>query len=181
MASVASVYARAFADVVFETRLDPARTMAELRGLSALLRANPDLGRVWETPAIPAEEKRGVLDRIVTREGSSKPVRNFVAVLIDHRRMHFFDAIVTQMGHELDKRMGLAEAEITSFRDLSEAEKRSLELQVGKLTGKKVRAVYSRDPSILGGAVVRVGSTIYDGSVLGQLERIREQIAESSL
>ena len=181
MASVASVYARAFADVVFDRRLDAAKTIAELRGLIGLLRANPDLGRVWESPAIPAEEKRGVLDRIVAREGFSKPVRNFVAVLIDHRRIHFFDAIVTRLGHELDKRMGFAEAEITSFRDLSEAEKRSLELQVAKLTGRKVRAVYSRDPSILGGAVVRVGSTIYDGSVLGQLERIREQIAESSL
>jgi F-type H+-transporting ATPase subunit delta len=177
MASVASVYARAFADVVFEKRLDAGKTMAELRGLSALLHANPDLGRVWESPAIAAEAKRGVLDSIVMREGFSKPVRNFVAVLIDHRRMHFFDAIITRLGHELDVRMGFAEAQITSFRDLSEAERRKLELQVEKLTGKKVRAEYFRDPAILGGAVVRVGSTIYDGSVLGQLERIREQIA----
>lgn len=177
MASVASVYARAFADVVFEKRLDAGKTMAELRALSALLHANPDLGRVWESPAIAAEGKRGVLDAIVMREGFSKSVRNFVAVLIDHRRMHFFDAIITHLGHELDARMGFAEAQITSFRDLSEAERRKLELQVEKLTGKKVRAEYSRDPGILGGAVVRVGSTIYDGSVLGQLERIREQIA----
>jgi F-type H+-transporting ATPase subunit delta len=177
MASVASVYARAFADVVFEKRLDASKTMAELRGLSALLHANPDLGRVWESPAIAAEAKRGVLDAIVMREGFSKSVRNLVAVLIDHRRMHFFDAIITHLGHELDARMGFAEAQITSFRDLSEAERRRLELEVEKLTGKKVRAEYSRDPGILGGAVVRVGSTIYDGSVLGQLERIREQIA----
>ena len=75
--------------------------------------------------------------------------------------------------------MGFAEAEITSFRDLSDPEKRKLEAQVEKLTGKKVRAKYSRDASILGGAVVRVESTIYDGSVLGQLQRIREQIAGS--
>jgi F-type H+-transporting ATPase subunit delta len=73
--------------------------------------------------------------------------------------------------------MGIAEAQVTSFRDLSDAEKRTLEAQVGKLTGKKVRAEYSRDTTILGGAIVRVGSTIYDGSVLGQLERIRQQIA----
>jgi F-type H+-transporting ATPase subunit delta len=180
MASVASVYARAFADVVFEKRLDAGKTMAELRGLSALLHANPDLGRVWESPAIAGEGKRGVLDAIVAREGFSKSVRNFVAVLIDHRRMHFFDAIITRLGHELDVRMGFAEAQITSFRDLSEAERRKLEAQVAKVTGKKVRAEYSRDPAILGGAVVRVGSTIYDGSVLGQLERIREQIAGGS-
>jgi F-type H+-transporting ATPase subunit delta len=180
MASVTRIYARALADVVFETRQDAAKTLEELHALSALLHANQDLGRVWENPAIAAEQKRSVLDAIVRREGFSKSVRNFVAVLIDHRRMHFFDAIVEQLGHELDARLGFAEAQITSARDLSDAERRTLEGQVEKLTGKKVRAKYSRDSTILGGAIVRVGSTIYDGSVLGQLQRIREQIAESS-
>lgn len=180
MASVTSVYARAFADVIFDRRLDATKTLAELRSLSALLQANPDLRRVWENPAIAAVQKRGVLDAIAKREGLSQPVRNFLAVLIDHRRMHFYDGIITQLSHELDARLGFAEAQITSFRELNETEKRRLEAQVEKLTGKKVRAHYARDTSILGGAVVRVGSTIYDGSVLGQLERIREQIAESS-
>jgi F-type H+-transporting ATPase subunit delta len=180
MASVTRVYARAFADVVFETRLDAGKTLQELHDLSTLLKTNPDLRRVWENPAITADQKRGVLDAIVQREGFSKSVRNFVAVLIDRRRIHFFDAIVEQLGHELDARLGFAEAQITSARDLNDAEKRTLEGQVEKLTGKKVRARYSRDNSILGGAIVRVGSTIYDGSVLGQLQRIREAIATSS-
>jgi F-type H+-transporting ATPase subunit delta len=73
--------------------------------------------------------------------------------------------------------MGFVEAAITSARDLSPAERSGLEAQVEKLTGKKVRARYSRDASILGGAVIRVGSTIYDGSVSGQLERIREALS----
>lgn len=180
MASVTRVYARALADVVFEKRLDAAKTLRELHALSGLLSANPDLRKVWENPAIAAEQKRGVLDAIARREDCSRAVRNFVAVLIDHHRMHFFDAIVEQLGHELDARLGFAEAKITSARDLSDAEKRALEVQVERLTGKKVRARYTRDNTILGGAIVRVGSTIYDGSVLGQLERIREQIATSS-
>ena len=180
MASVVSIYARAFADVVFDSRMDAAKTMEQLHLLSGLLRENVDLQRVWENPAITAAQKRGVLDAIAKREGLSKQVRNFVAVLIDHRRMHFFDAMVEQLGHEIDARMGIAEAQITTARDLSDPEKRSLEAQVEKLTGKNVRARYSRDAAILGGAVVRVGSTIYDGSVLGQLESIREEIAEGS-
>jgi F-type H+-transporting ATPase subunit delta len=179
MASVARVYSRAFADVVFDKHLDAARVLRELHAMVALLEANPDLRKVWENPAIAAEQKRGVLDAIVQRERFSREVRNFVAVLIDHRRMHFFAAMVEQLGQELDARMGFAEAQITSSRDLSEPEKRLLEAQVERLTGKKVRARYTRDAAILGGAVVRVGSTIYDGSVLGQLERIREQIAGS--
>jgi F-type H+-transporting ATPase subunit delta len=180
MASVVSIYSRAFADVVFNSRLDAAKTLEQLHLLSALLRANVDLQRVWENPAITAEQKRGVLDAIAKRDGLSKQVRNFVAVLIDHRRMHFFNAIVEQLVRELDARMGFAEAQITTARDLSDPEKRSLEAQVEKLTGKKIRARYLRDAVILGGALVRVGSTIYDGSVLGQLESIREEIAGSS-
>jgi F-type H+-transporting ATPase subunit delta len=177
MASVENTYACALVDVVLEKRLDGPKTAQELHWLKALLDSHSDLRRVWENPSIPAEQKRGILDAIAGREGISRAVRNFVAVLIDHQRIHFLDLIVRQFERELDARMGFAEAQITTARELSEAEKRSLEAQVERLTGKRPRAQYSRDPSVLGGAVVKVGSTIYDGSVLGQLRRIREQIA----
>jgi F-type H+-transporting ATPase subunit delta len=118
-----------------------------------------------------------LLDVIAERDGVSLQVRNLVAVLIDHRRIHFLDPIIRQLEKELDARLGFAEAEITSSRELGAAEKREFEAQVGKLTGKKVRARYGQDASLLGGAVVRLGSTIYDGSVKGQLERIKEAIS----
>src|ERR1700721_2463111 len=146
MASVASTYARAFADVVLGGHLDANR-------------------------AIP------VLDAIVARDGISKQVRNLLAVLIDHRRVHFLEPVIRQLEKELDARLGFAEADITSARELGDAEKREFEAQVGKLTGKKVRAHYAQDASLLGGAVVRVGSTIYDGSVKGQLERMKEALS----
>jgi F-type H+-transporting ATPase subunit delta len=177
MASVASTYARAFADVVLSAHLDTDASTAELRAIASLLAQSAELRRVWENPAIPAEQKRRVLDVIVERDGISKQVRNLVAVLIDHRRVHFFAPIIAQLEKELDARMGFAEAEITSARQLGDAEKREFEAQVAKLTGKKVRARYGQDPALLGGAVVRVGSTIYDGSVKGQLERIKEAIS----
>ena len=177
MASVASSYARAFADVVLESKLDADRAIAELRTIAKLLAESTELRRVWENPAIPAEQKRGVLDVIVKRDGISKQVRNLMAVLIDHRRARFLERIVAQLEKDLDARRGLAEAQVTSARELGDAEKRTLESQVAKLTGKKVRATYGRDASLLGGAVVRVGSTIYDGSVKGQLERIKEAIS----
>ena len=176
MASVASTYARAFADVVFDLRLDAGRAVEGLREIARLLDESVDLRKVWENPAVPAEQKRRLLDAIVQREGIDKPMRNLVAVLIDHRRVQFLPRIVEQLEKELDARLGFAEAQIFSVRELDEAEKRSLEAQIEKTTGKKVRARYALDPSLLGGAVVRVGSTIYDGSVKGQLERIREAI-----
>jgi len=177
MASVPGIYARALADVVFDQRLDPGKTLQQAQSLVELVTSSRVLREVWETPSIPAEEKRGVLDAIAVQSGISRPVRNFMAVLIDHRRVQFLGPIVKEFEHELDRRLGFAEAEITSSRELSDTERRALEAQVGKLTGKKVRARYSRDVSVLGGAMVRVGSTIYDGSVKGQMERIREAIS----
>jgi F-type H+-transporting ATPase subunit delta len=177
MASVATTYARAFADVVLSHRLDAQRAIGGLRQIAALMTDSAELRRVWENPAVPADQKRKVLDVIVERDGIDKPVRNLVAVLIDHRRIQFLGRVVDQLEKELDARMGFAEAEITSVRDLNDPEKRSLEAQISKLTGKKVRARFDQDASLLGGVIVRVGSTIYDGSVRGQLEKIKEAIS----
>jgi len=177
MASVTNTYARALADAVFRAHLDPRKTLQEAQAVAGLVGGSKELREVWETPAIPAEQKRAVLDAIVAREGFPPIVRNFVAVLIDHRRTGFLGVIVKQFELELDQRMGFAEADISSARELGEPERRALEAQVQKLTGKQVRARYSRDASLLGGAVVKIGSTIYDGSVKGQLERIREALS----
>jgi F-type H+-transporting ATPase subunit delta len=177
MASVASTYARAFADVVLSAHLDADHSIAELRAIASLLNESSDLRRVWGNPAVPAEQKRRLLDVIVERDGISRRVRNLVAVLMDHRRIHFLEPITAQLEKELDARLGFAEAEITSARPLGDTERREFETQVGKLTGMKVRARYGLDASLLGGAVVRLGSTIYDGSVKGQLERLKEAIS----
>jgi F-type H+-transporting ATPase subunit delta len=177
VASVASTYARAFADVVLEEHLDAGRALSGLRQINGLLKESVELRRVWENPAVPAEQKRSLLDAIVKRESIEGHVRNLIAVVIDHRRLPFLERIAGQLEKELDARMGFAEAQISSARELGDAEKRSLESQIAKLTGKKVRAQFGLDPALLGGAVIRVGSTIYDGSVKGQLDKIKEAIS----
>ena len=177
MASVASTYARPFADVVLSARLDANRAIGGLREISRLLAESSDLRRVWENPAVAADQKRRLLDAIVQQEGIERHVRNLIAVLIDHRRIQFLQRITQQLEKELDSRMGFAEAQITSARELGDTEKHVLESQIEKATGKKVRAQFGLDASLLGGVVVRVGSTIYDGSVKGQLEKIREAIS----
>ena len=94
--------------------------------------------------------------------------------------MKFLGEIVEQFSQELNQRLGFAEAEITTTRELNADERSALESDLAKVTGKKIRARYDRDGSILGGAIARVGSTVYDGSVKGQLEKIREQLVASS-
>ena len=177
MAAVASRYARALVEVVLEQKLDPDRAREQLNSIVAAVHESDKLRRVWASPAILPDQKRAVLDAIAGEIGLVRPVRNFVAVLIDHRRVAMLDEIARQFEVELDSQLGFAEAEISSSRQLLPEEKRDLELQVERLTGKKVRARYAADPKLLGGVVIRVGSTIYDGSVRGQLEKMRQQLS----
>jgi F-type H+-transporting ATPase subunit delta len=176
MAAVASTYARAFADVVMAQRLDPARSLEEAAAMATLVRENKVLREVWLAPSIPSEEKRAVLDQIVGRLGISRVVRNFVAVVIDKQRTGFLDDIVRQFQQEMNQRLGFADAEITTARSLTEGERSRMEQDLSRLIGKQIRAHYEEDRSLLGGAIARVGSTVYDGSVKGQLERIRQQL-----
>jgi F-type H+-transporting ATPase subunit delta len=177
VASVASTYAQAFAAVVLSSRLDIERAKNGLREIASLVGDSADLRRVLENPAVPADQKRKLLDAIVQREGIERHVRNLVAVLIDHRRIQYLDRIVEQFEKELDAQMGFAELQVSSAHTLAPAERLAIETQMAKVTGKNVRAHYGIDASLLGGAVVRVGSTIYDGSVKGQLEKIKEAIS----
>lgn len=177
MAAVNSRYARAFAEVVLEQKLDAAKVIAELHSLVELVGASAELRAVWDNPAVPGQQKRNLLDAIVKRAKVSPPVRNFLAVLIDRGRIAALAPIARQFESELNQRLGFVEAEVASARELGDEEKRALEAQIAQVTGRKVLARYTRDPGLLGGAVVQVGSTIYDGSVKGQLRKLKEALS----
>lgn len=179
MATVINTYARAFADVVMDKKLDAQRTLEEAKQIVALADENPVLREVWDNPSIPVEQKRGVLDGIVQRAGLSQPVRNFMAVLIDKGRTRLLPEIVAQFAQDLNQRLGIAEAQITTARPLNKDEQATLESDLTRVTGNRIRATYDQDAAVLGGAIARVGGTIYDGSVKGQLERIRKQLVNN--
>jgi F-type H+-transporting ATPase subunit delta len=148
-----------------------------LRAIVEAVHESDELRRVWDSPAIPPEQKRAVLDGIAKQIGAVKPIRNFIAILIDHRRIPMLTDIQRQFEAELDAQLGFVEVEITSARTLTPGEKRDLENRIERMTAKKVRARYLSNKDLLGGVSVKVGSTIYDGSVRGQLEKMREQLS----
>ena len=175
--SVTNSYARAFADAVFNQHADPGKSLQEAQSFAELVASSHDLREVWEAPSILAERKRAVLDAIVKREGISPMVRNFMAVLIDHRRIEQLAEMANEFEAEINDRLGLAEAEITSARELAASERKRLEKKVAEVVGKTIKARYITDANVLGGAVIRVGSTIYDGSVRGQLQKLKEALS----
>ena len=177
MAAIASRYARALVDVILRQKVDGDTARQQLKAIVEAVHTSVELRKVWESPAISPEQKRAVLDAITKEMAIAKPIRNFIAILIDHRRIAMLDDMVRQFEVELDAQLGFAEAEISSARLLLADEQRDLEGQVERLTGKKVRAHYISKPDLLGGVMVRVGSTIYDGSVRGQLEKMRQELS----
>ena len=179
MAAVLGRYARAYADVVVKHRHHIEKAAGELEQMAAILSSSRELRNVLANPAVAREQKLKLLDAIVSRMDASNIVRNFLAVLIDHRRIGSIGEIVELFKQELDRRLGIAEAKVSSVRELSSVEKKSLEQELAAITGMTVRATYSQDATLLGGVLVRVGSTIYDGSVQGRLQRMRQELASA--
>ena len=179
MAAVLGRYARAFAEVAVAHKQNADKAVAEMSDVAVLVEGNRELRNVLQNPSVKHDQKLALLDAIIKLTGGSKLLRNFLAVLIDHHRIGSLGEIVKEFKKELDRRMGIAEARVSSARALSAAEKKSLEAQLAEITGMTVRASYSEDPALLGGVTVRVGSTIYDGSVQGRLDRMRQEIAQS--
>lgn len=177
MSVVTRRYARALADAVFNQKLDALKTAAALEEMEALLVSSQELRVVWQNPAVSPVQKRAVLDAIARKISLPKLLRNFMAVLIDHRRVSQLAEIAHEFEAEVNDRLGLAEAEITTVRVLATSERKQLEKKVAQVVGKTIKARYDIDASVLGGVVIRVGSTIYDGSVRGQLQRLKEMLS----
>ncbi len=176
MANFAARYARALADVVLENRVPTDQVNNQLNDLLATLDESADLRQALFNPALPVPVRVRVIDALAPRLGLSREVRNFVAVLVQHDRITSIQDIVTEYRAEMDRRQGISEVEIVSARRLDVDERQQMEQQVGRLAGTRVRARFREDKALIGGAVVRIGSTIYDGSVRGRLDRMKQEL-----
>jgi F-type H+-transporting ATPase subunit delta len=174
MAAFVSRYARAFLDVVTSARLDTAALDKQLADFEATWAGSPELQTFFQNPAVAATQKVAILDKLNAKLGLQKELRNLLAVLINNDRIGQVNEVAAAYRAELRERLGIREAEIVTARELSADERNTLIAGVGKLAGARIEAQFKLDQSILGGAVVRIGSTIYDGSVRGRLERLRE-------
>ncbi len=176
MALFASRYARAFADVVASAHLDPAALDRQLSDFIDTWDGSRQLREVFEDPSIPAPQKVAVLDKMNAKLGMQRELRNLIAVLINHDRIAHIHEVAEAWRREMQERLGIRQAEIVTARELNEQERRSLVEGAARLAGAQVQATFKLDQSILGGTVVRIGSTVYDGSVRGRLERLREAL-----
>jgi F-type H+-transporting ATPase subunit delta len=176
MSAFAARYARAFADVVLDTKLDPADVEQQLRDFAGSFAASRDLREVLLNPSLPTAQRVSILDAVNRRIGCGPKVRNFLAVLISHERLAALNEIIEEYRLEMNRRLSISDAEVVTARTLQDQERAKLEREVAELAGTRVNATFRQDKSLIGGAIVRIGSTIYDGSVRGHLERLKERL-----
>jgi F-type H+-transporting ATPase subunit delta len=182
LTAVAARYANALADVVTagSSPLNPQQAVAELRSFDSLLSGSAELHNALVTPAVPGSRKKAVVGRLADSLQLSRITRNFLFVLIDHRRIASLSDIIRTFEEVVDARLGFAQADVSSPNELNDAERRALTERLEKLTGKRIRMRFSLDPSLIGGAVARIGSTVYDGSVRGQLAALERRLSAGS-
>jgi F-type H+-transporting ATPase subunit delta len=179
LSAVAARYANALADVVTAgaSTLSPQQAIAELRAFETTLRGSAELQNALITPAVPGSRKKAVVGRIADILKLSQVTRNFLYVLVDRRRIASLSHIIQDFETVLDARLGYAQAEVSSARELSEAQCRDLNVRLERLTGKRIRMRFIVDGTLIGGAVARIGSTVYDGSVRGQLASLERRLS----
>lgn len=176
MAAFISRYASAFADVVTAAKLDVTAIDEKLTDFLATWSGSPELREFFENPAVPVNDKVAILDKLNAKLGMQKELRNLIAVLISNNRIAQVSSVAEGYRRLLQERMGIHPAEIVTARELDAKEREALLAEVGRLAGGKVEADFKLDASILGGTVVRIGSTVYDGSVRGRLDRLRDEL-----
>jgi F-type H+-transporting ATPase subunit delta len=169
-------YATALADIALEQgAAEPVKK--QLADFGAAYAESAELRNVLASPAVAKAAKHGVIEKLTARLGASRIIRNFLFVVTDNQRTHLLPEMLETFDAVIRQRLGMAEAEITSAAELTAAQKSSLQQTLERLTGKKIQAKYSLDPALLGGAVVRIGDTIYDGSVKNRLNQMRARLS----
>ena len=177
MATFTLRYARAFQQVAVAQNLNVDAVRTQLADFGKTFDDSRELREFLLNPSLPQADKLKVLDAIGSRIGIEKTVRNFIAVLMDHDRLHFLSEIVEEYSTLADEANGIREVEIVSAKPLTDDERNLLQGKAGELAGTKVRVQWSEDAALLGGAVIRLGSRVYDGSVRAQLQGMKQHLA----
>lgn len=178
-AAVATRYARALVDLATrpDAPISPRQVLDELDTFQRALTASPALRNVLLSPAVVAGQKRNLVSRLTVSLGLSDLVRRFLLVVVDRRRVNLLAEMRQAAEALLDERLGMVRVDVTSARQLSEAQRETVTAGLARLTGRRPRPHFAVDPQLIGGLVAKVGSTIYDGSLRGRLETLKRRLA----
>lgn len=177
--TAASRYARALFDVAVQEHADLEAIGTELAAFNRVIASHRDLEKVLLNPAVPVTRKRAAVEQLAARGKMSSIVSKLLALLADRDRLVLLPDLLAAYNERVLDYRKVVRAEVTTATPLAPERARELEQKLVAVTGRSVLLNATVDPSIIGGLVAKVGSTVYDASVTRQLEKMKTRLAES--
>lgn len=174
----ANRYAKALFDVALSENTELGKVGSDLSEVTTLLTENTELRLALERVGIPDHARTAVMEQVADRLGLAPQVKKLVVVLTESRRLNLLEDLAAAFQERLLAHQNIVRADVTSAAALSPDKTKALADSLAKVTGKNVELTVNVDPELLGGVVARIGSTVYDGSVKTQLERLRHELVE---
>jgi len=172
-------YAEALADIATEHKhVD--LVMIELKQFVELYASNPELSAFFPNSGISQADKLKVLNAIIARTKPSETTTNLLRLLLKNYRLESIAAVYHEFQKEINRRTGVVPAEITTAGSVDPSEREMIVSRLKAVTGKQVQANFKVDPALIGGAITRIGSVVYDGSIRTQLDAIKRKMIAGS-
>jgi len=174
--------AQRYAKALFGLAQDDRRhreVRGELERLSAIFSGSREVAAALLTPMHPAAERKAALRALAVRENVSPLVQNFLGFLVDQRRLIQFDAIAAAYAELADQAEGMLTAEVTVASALDDRRKDRLRRALSERTGREVKLQIEIDPTLIGGAIAKIGDLVFDGSLRTQLSQLRANLTRS--
>ena len=173
-------YARALLDVGIKEQADLEGLERDLAAFVDLLSAHPTLAKVLLNPAVPVPRKRAAVVDLMARMQPAPMVGKLLVMLAERDRLVLLPDLLASYRDRLLEHRNVVRAELTTATPLEGPRAAAIEQQLARATGRTVTLQTRTDPAIIGGVIARIGSTVYDGSVTRQLEKIKERLTEGA-
>jgi len=177
--TAATRYARALLDVSVSEGGDLAKVEAGLASFVGLFAQYPALKKVLMNPAVPVHRKQGTVSELTTRLGTTPVLSKLIALLAERDRLVLLPDLLASYRERMLDHLKIVRVEVTTVAPIAADRATALEASLARMTGRTVTVVTKVDPSIIGGMVARIGSTVYDGSVTTQLAKMKRKLVES--
>ena len=178
--TAANRYARALFDVVVKEGGDPAVIGEQLDSFADLFKKHPALEKVLLNPAVPAARKRAATSELTSRAKLSPILAKLLLLLAERDRLILLPELADTYRSRVLENQKVVRAEVTTATPLSPERAKAIERSLARVTGRTVTLTTKVEPELIGGLVARVGSTVYDGSVTRQLNKMRQRLVEGA-
>ena len=175
----ATRYARALLDVAIQES-DPAKIERDLSWFVTMVEGNAELKRALLSPRVPPDRRRSLVTALLEQNGAEMPLVKLLGMLADRSRLDLLHDLLDvyrerQLAHE-----NIVKGTVTSAAPIAPEHIAALQRSLSGATGKQVELDVAIDPALIGGVVARIGSTVYDGSVTTQLQKVKERLTAAA-